>query len=177
VVKVLARRPSMPSRATVNISSSPLRNEAAALGRPYPVVQQGISRYAARCRDRVVERIDPLGVHPRLLSVSIALGKDTHREPVRPAMAARSARSFRGHLRWAEVWAQRRVRLMFWSVADLLTFPRVLLLHAWCLVLATLMPGQDFYLPRLLRGRVEARVSSSRVKGGRRSSRSDGKRS
>src|ERR1700739_3165595 len=32
VVRVLARRPSMPSRATVNISSSPSRSDAAALG-------------------------------------------------------------------------------------------------------------------------------------------------
>ena len=32
VVRVLARRPSMPRRATVNISSSPSRSDAAALG-------------------------------------------------------------------------------------------------------------------------------------------------
>ena len=32
VVRVLARRPSMPSRVTVNISSSPSRSDAAALG-------------------------------------------------------------------------------------------------------------------------------------------------
>jgi len=32
VVSVLARRPSMPSRATVNISSRPSRSDAAAAG-------------------------------------------------------------------------------------------------------------------------------------------------
>jgi hypothetical protein len=32
VVNVLARRPSMPSRVTVNISSSPSRSDAAAPG-------------------------------------------------------------------------------------------------------------------------------------------------
>ena len=174
VVKVLARRPSMPSRATVNISSSPSRNEAAPLGRPYPVVQQGISRYAARCRDRVVERLDPLGVHPRLLFASIALGKDTHREPVRPAMAAERAKL-------------SRASSLGWSLGETPCSAYVLdrcgstdgcpcPTHR-CLVMTALMPGQDFYLPfRLLRGRVEARVKS-RVKGGRRPSRSDGKRS
>lgn len=44
---------------------------------------------------------------------------------------ARGAReAFEGVERWAEVWVQRLVLLMFWTVADLLTFPRVPLLEA-----------------------------------------------
>jgi hypothetical protein len=74
VVSVLARRPSMPRRATVNISSRPLRMEAAAPGSSSRAGRRGAGVAQSLVWVRVGEDLDQLGVDPVFLLVRQVVG-------------------------------------------------------------------------------------------------------